>query len=121
MNKRSRFLLILVVLGVCFAFLWPSLSWYLWTPKEVQNLALGSLEKIKDYSNVQASAGVNELKALAKSNPAAALPQEFAWLEKLAVKNYKTNGLPVPSPMSVRGALESYSSDLLGAAYRAWL
>ena len=61
MNKRSRFLLILVVLGVCFAFLWPSLSWYLWTPKEVQNLALGSLEKIKDYSNVQASADVLSL------------------------------------------------------------
>ena len=61
MNKRSRFLLILVVLGVCFAFLWPSISWYTRTPKELQNLALGSLEKIKDYSNVQASADVQEL------------------------------------------------------------
>ena len=111
MNKRSRFLLILVVLGVCFAFLWPSLSWYLWTPKEVQNLALGSLEKIKDYSNVQASADVNELKALARSNPAASLPEDMDWLEKLATKNYKKNGLPVPSPMSVRGALEGYATE----------
>ena len=111
MNKRSRFLLILVVLGVCFAFLWPSLSWYLWTPKEVQNLALGSLEKIKDYSNVQASADVNELKVLARSNPAASLPEDMDWLEKLATKNYKKNGLPVPSPMSVRGALEGYATE----------
>lgn len=111
MNKRSRFLLILVVLGVCFAFLWPSISWYMRTPKELQNLALGSLEKIKDYSNVQASADVQELKALARSNPNAALPEKFQWLEKAAAKNYKDAGESVPSPLSVRSALESYTSE----------
>lgn len=111
MNKRSRFLLILVVLGVCFAFLWPSISWYTRTPKELQNLALGSLEKIKDYSNVQASADVQELKALARSNPNAALPEKFLWLEKAAAKNYKDAGESIPSPMSVRSALESYASE----------
>lgn len=111
MNKRSRFLLILVVLGVCFAFLWPSISWYMRTPKELQNLALGSLEKIKDYSNVQASADVKELKALARSNPAATLPEQFAWLEKAAAKNYKDAGSSVPAPMTVRSALESYTSE----------
>lgn len=111
MNKRSRFLLILVVLGVCFAFLWPSISWYMRTPKELQNLALGSLEKIKDYSNVQASADVKELKALARSNPAATLPEQFAWLEKAAAKNYKDAGSSVPASMTVRSALESYTSE----------
>ena len=111
MNKRSRFLLILVVLGVCFAFLWPSISWYMRTPKELQNLALGSLEKIKDYSNVQASADVQELKVLARSNPNAALPEKFQWLEKSAAKNYKDAGESVPSPLSVRSALESYTSE----------
>ena len=111
MNKRSRFLLILVVLGVCFAFLWPSISWYMRTPKELQNLALGSLEKIKDYSNVQASADVQELKALARSNPNAALPEKFQWLEKAAAKNYKDAGESVPSSLSVRSALESYTSE----------
>lgn len=111
MNKRSRFLLILVVLGVCFAFLWPSISWYTRTPKELQNLALGSLEKIKDYSNVQASADVKELKALARSNPAATLPEQFAWLEKAAAKNYKDAGSSVPASMTVRSALESYTSE----------
>lgn len=111
MNKRSRFLLILVVLGVCFAFLWPSISWYMRTPKELQNLALGSLEKIKDYSNVQASADVKELKALARSNPGAVLPEKFQWLEKAAAKNYKDAGESAPSPLSVRSALESYASE----------
>ena len=111
MNKRSRLLLILVVLGVCFAFLWSSISWYMRTPKELQNLALGSLEKIKDYSNVQASTDVQELKALARSNPNAALPEKLLWLEKAAAKNYKDAGESIPSPMSVRSALESYASE----------
>ena len=46
MSKRSRFLLILVVLGICFAFLWPSLKWYAYTPKEVQTLALYQLSQL---------------------------------------------------------------------------
>ena len=55
MNKRSRFILILVVLAVCFGFLWPSLKWYALTPKEDKALALSSLENIKDYSSVKAA------------------------------------------------------------------
>ena len=50
MSKRGRLLLILAVLVLCFVFLWPSISWYALTPKEVQAMALSSLEKIKDYS-----------------------------------------------------------------------
>lgn len=110
MSKRSRFLLILVVLGLCFAFLWPSISWYIRTPKEMQALALGSLEKIKDYSNVQATATVNELLSLAKSSPDAALPEEYLWLEKVTAKNYKDMGKSVPSPMTVTNVLDGYGS-----------
>ena len=57
MNKKSRFILILAVLAICFGFLWPSLKWYAWTPKEDQALALSSLENIKDYASVKASDG----------------------------------------------------------------
>ena len=52
MNKRSRFLLVLAVIVLCCVFLWPSVAWYMGTPKEVQALALSSLEKIKDYMHV---------------------------------------------------------------------
>ena len=36
MNKRTRFVILLAVLAVCFAFLWPSISWYYGTPKEMK-------------------------------------------------------------------------------------
>ena len=64
MNKRTRFVILLAVLAVCFAFLWTSISWYYGTPKEVQALALGSLENIKDYATAQASEDVLSIKIL---------------------------------------------------------
>ncbi|HAH61608.1 MAG TPA: protein translocase subunit SecD, partial [Treponema sp.] len=68
MNKRTRFVILLVVLAVCFAFLWPSISWYVGTPKEVQALALGSLQNIKDYATAKASEDVLEIKASAQKD-----------------------------------------------------
>lgn len=55
MSKKSRLITIIAVLAVCFAFLWPTISWYALTPKEEQALALSSLEKIKDYSGAKAA------------------------------------------------------------------
>ena len=49
MSKRSRLVIIIAVLAMCFVFLWPSIQWYARTPKEQQALALSSLENIKDY------------------------------------------------------------------------
>ena len=69
MSKRGRFFLILVVLALCFVFLWPSINWYVNTPKEEQTLALSTLEKIKDYTRVKAAEDVNTLKAIVRANP----------------------------------------------------
>ena len=105
MNKRSRFLLILAVITLCFVFLWPSLAWYMGTPKEVQALALSSLEKIKDYSSVMAAKEVNTLKDIQRADRSAVLGSEYAWLKKQAKKLYKKSGIKPSSPMTVRDAL----------------
>ena len=65
MNKRSRFLILLIVFGVCFAFLWPTIRWYVLVKPEQQALALGSREQIKDYATRMASTQVKTLKDLA--------------------------------------------------------
>ena len=78
MSKRSRFLVILFVIALCFVFLWPSISWYGLTPKEDQALALGSLEKIKDYARVQASEDVLMIEDAARVDENAELPKEYA-------------------------------------------
>lgn len=119
MNKRSRFIIILVVLAVCFAFLWPSISWYARTPKDQQSLALGSLEKIKDYTTVKAKEEVDNLVSIAQKNPDTILDSSYAYLVKAAKKNYKDTAkaykemgqsVPaVPDEMTVSAILDSFS------------
>ena len=90
MKKRTRFILVLAVLAACFWFLWPSISWYVRTPKDQQSLALGSLEKIKDYTVVKAKGESEKLIALAKVNPEAVLDSpNYDYLVKAAKKNYR--------------------------------
>ena len=129
MNKRSRFIIILVVLAVCFAFLWPSISWYARTPKDQQSLALGSLERIKDYTVVKAKEESDKLIAMAKANPSAVLDSSYDYLVKAAKKNYretakayKKAGLAAPETpevMNVGAVLDSFTGNSALADLRA--
>ena len=67
MSKKSRLVIIIAVLAMCFAFLWPSLQWYVNTPKDQKALALSSLENIKDYAGEKAASDVQQLIAAAKA------------------------------------------------------
>ena len=82
MNKRTRLVVLLVVLALCFVFLWPSISWYARTPKEMQQLALGSTENIKTYAELMAAEDVREIKALLAEDSSALLPEDKAWIKK---------------------------------------
>lgn len=112
MNKRSRLVILIAVLAICFAFLWPSICWYGRTPKEVQALALGSTENIKDYASVKAAEDVRAIKAIAKEDPSAKLEGQYEWLNKAAAKEYKALDEKVPSDMTVTDVLKVYDSEL---------
>lgn len=111
MSKRSRFFMILVVLVICFAFLWPSIGWYFLTPKDEQTLALGSLEKIKDHSKIMASADVETLTELVRSDSEAVLPEEFAYLKDAAKKNYKLYGRDVPKEWNIGNVFAAFVTE----------
>ena len=129
MNKRSRFIIILVVLAVCFAFLWPSISWYARTPKDQQTLALGSLEKIKDYTVVKAKEDAEKLIEMAKVNPDAVLDSSYDYLVKEAKRNYKETaksyksaGLEAPKApevMTIGAVLDSFTGVNALSDFRA--
>ncbi len=112
MNKRSRLLLLVVVIALCVVFLMPSVKWYAGTPKELQTLALSSLEKIKDYSNAMATYDLNTLVDIQQNDSSAVLSENFAYLEKEARDLYKARNMDVSSPMTVREALLAFSSEL---------
>lgn len=85
-NKGWRFVILLVVLALCLAFLRPTIAWYFKTSGEAQRLALMSLEKIKEYSNEQAAKDVKALEQAAVANPDAEPGEDYAWLVKQAKK-----------------------------------
>lgn len=121
MNKRSRFIIILVVLAVCFAFLWPSISWYARTPKDEQSLALSSLENIKNYTSKKARDEVQNLISIAAKNPDEILDSSYDYLVKAAKKNYKNlakayKGMgqaapETPKVMTVSAVLDSFQGS----------
>ncbi len=118
MNKRTRFIIILLLLGICFAFLWPSICWYAYTPKDQQNLALGSLEKIKDYSTVKAHEEIENLIKIARESLDSTLDPSYDYLVKAAQRNYNAtakmakefgNSFEIPSVMTVGAVLNSFT------------
>ena len=111
MNKRTRLVILLAVLAICFVFLWPSISWYARTPKEVQQLALGSTENIKNYAESKAAEDVRTIKSMVK-DAEAVLDGEYAWLNKEAEKQYKSYGQKAPEKMTARDVVAAYDSEL---------
>lgn len=112
MNKRTRLIIIIAVLAICFAFLWPTISWYARTPKEDKAKALSSLEAIRDYSTVQAAKDVDELIASLKENPNQEIPKNLKWLSKISKKNYKLANKKAPNPMTLKDVMSSFDSKL---------
>lgn len=111
MNKRTRLVVLLAVLALCFVFLWPSISWYGRTPKELQQLALGSTENIKSYAELMAAEDVREIKALVAQDSSAALPEQFEWLKKDVTKQYKLMGKKAANPLTVKDVVAAYDNE----------
>ena len=112
MSKRGRLILVLAVLGLCFVFLWPTIKWYGLTPKEVQAIALSSLEKIKDYSIYTASEEVNAIFAMARDDSSQPVDEKYDYLVKIAKKNYKQQGKSVPKNFSVLDLVRAFGSRI---------
>ena len=98
MQKKTRFIILLVVLALCLWFLKPSINWYFRTPKDVQAIALKSLEDIRDYSTTKAKEDVSVLRNL-KSDENAELPENLSWIKSKAEKEYKKAEKTIPEHM----------------------
>lgn len=109
--------MIIAVLAVCFAFLWPSISWYVRTPKEDKVLALSSLENIKNYSSFRANSEVRKLVDAVKANPEAPVPEDNQWLLKQAKMNFKAAGEKAPAAILLKDALNSFDSKSVLASF----
>ncbi len=118
MSKLQRFLTVLAILAVAFAFLWPTVSWYWLTPKADQALALGTREQIRDYSRSMAIADIKELKSRKIAGDESVLDrQRFDLVLKAATKAYKSSKRKAPAELGAGAALRAFSSEK--SAYEA--
>jgi len=132
MRKLTRFIGVMLVLGMCFACLWPSICWHARTPKEVQSLALNSLEKIRDYAVAMAHDDIAALRKLAQSSPdtpvkesgaewlPGAVKAEARLLKKKAPAGLRDALLLFPSETELQEAGEAFYRDKILAAKRLY-
>ena len=121
MSKRYRFVIVLLAMAVCFAFLFPSIRWYFMVPKEQQALALESREQIKNYSSQTARADLQQLMSLAQSG--GEMPENLAFLTAQAKKKYKEAKRSAPEHWDARTVLSAFGSraevlDAIESKYR---
>ena len=112
MSKIRRLIIVLVVIGVALAFLWPSINWYFLTPKEDQALALGSREQIREYSRRMATKDLTELKGQAAAGDTK--PLDAAKLDAVlaaARKAYKDEGKNLPKTWTAKDALAGFANE----------
>ncbi len=110
MNKTKRLLIVLAVLAVAFAFLFPSIQWYYLTPKEEQALALGSREAIRDYAWRMARVELADLESRVKADDAEALPERFDGIVARAKQAYKELRMDAPAAWNAKTVLAAFDN-----------
>lgn len=124
MNKTKRFLIVLAVVGIALAFLWPTIDWYFLTPKADQALALGSREQIREYARSMAGTDLQALAAKAQAGDASAVDQaKFKTAIQAASASYRDAKMPQPKTWNAQAALTAFGSygdalDAVSGIYR---
>ena len=107
MSKRWRFILIIILLGIAYWFLYPTVKWYLWVPEDKKQIATGSAEQIKLYAQGQANAALKDLLSRKLDDP---LPSKYFFLTDKAKERYKIEKKKLPKTWHIEEVLSSYPS-----------
>jgi preprotein translocase subunit SecD len=121
MSKRYRFVIVLVIMAICFVFLWPTIRWYFLVPRDQQVLALESREQIKTYASRTAQAGLQRLITIAGEG--GDMPEELSFLTAGAKKIYKDAKQTPPEKWDAKTVLSAFASrrealDAIETKYR---
>jgi len=95
-------------MGICFLFLWPTIRWYFFIPKDQQALALETRQQIRTYASQTAQGDLQRLIDASRNN--GAVPDGLDFLTVTAKKMYKADKRPVPDTWTARTVLEAFSS-----------
>ncbi|MDR1866824.1 MAG: protein translocase subunit SecD [Treponema sp.] len=109
MSKRYRFSIIVLVIAVCFIFLWPTVRWYFLIAPEDKVLALSSREQIRSYASQKAQADI--LRLLESARAGEAVPFDLDAITKIAKKEAKNAKLKNPERWDSQAVLSVFASQ----------
>lgn len=114
MSKTRRLITVIVVLAIAFAFLFPTIQWYMLTPKEDQAIAVGSREQIRDFSRRMAYSILMDIKNKALAGDTTDLSnqsKDMALVVSVAKKAYSDAKRPQPKKYDAASILAAFSSE----------
>ncbi|HWP67670.1 MAG TPA: protein translocase subunit SecD [Rectinemataceae bacterium] len=111
MSKIRRLIIVIVVLAVSFAFLFPTIQWYFLTPKEDQAIAVGSREQIRDYSRRMAYSVLIDIKAKALAADPTDLSSKYDIVTNVAKKAYASSRRSLPKQWDAASILKAFSNE----------
>ena len=109
MKKRYRLVIVLIVMAVCFVFLWPTLRWYFLTPLDQQALALQTRERIRDDAEQYARDGLQRV--IEQARIGGDVPEDLSFLVSQARRINREHRLPVPARWDARAVMEAFPSQ----------
>ncbi len=110
MTKISRLIVVLVLMAIGAAFIWPTINWYFIVPENVKQVASGSRESIRTHAQEKALVAIQELKALVTSSPDAPMPASYAYVQDHAASLYRDAGKATPAAWTVKSVLDAFGS-----------
>jgi len=103
MSKTYRLVILLIILGVCYLFLRPSIRWYFFVPRDQQTLALESRQQIRTYASQAAGESLQRLLDAAAGDNV--IPSDLEFLTAIAKKKYKAIKKPLPAQWTAKNVL----------------
>lgn len=121
MNKRTRLLIILALIGFSAAAIYPTVRWYFLVPAEQQALADAPRSEIREWAVQRARVDLAELAELARNQEP--VPERYEFLIGQAADNLRLIGATVPDQWTSDELLGAFLSetevfDLIEASYR---
>jgi preprotein translocase subunit SecD len=111
MNKRTRLIIILALIAVCGAFIYPTIKWYFIVPAEDKVLAGGSREQVREYAQEKAVADLKEMTALIQQDTDGIVPEKFDYLKTKAEENYRYDEWEVPKEWTLQQLFKGYKNQ----------
>ncbi|MCL2193541.1 MAG: protein translocase subunit SecD, partial [Treponema sp.] len=121
MRKLYRLAIIVVVMAVCFVFLWPSLNWHFLTPRDQQARAMQSREQIRNYAMLRAEMDFQRLLEAARTGEE--VPEDLNFLIRQARRLNREHRQVAPERWDAHATLSAFPSawavrDAIETRYR---